>query len=362
MLYKIKEKQAEVVKQTTLKQEGKKEENLEDWIENMPTILGEDLLIIGRKVRIPEVNDEIDLLALDTDGNVLIIELKRGKLKDPVDIQSLRYASYVSRWGNDDIEKQAKAYFSEKGEEEFNFNEKLEEFYSSAGIGQVPLPLNEEQRIIIVGGKLKEKLGSVALWLSEHQIGIKVIEVSFFKEGENLFLSPQVIIPSVSTTEKFEIGKHALGKTRPWLTDGEDWHLNKRCGMTMREKLIQFTDLINENFETVEGPNWNQKFYVSFKEGNHIWIWIDTHKTNLVPNILIKKEDMDVNKISENLGIEIFDKKFSLSEKFKLESSVEITNRGEYDMIIMRIKKELDVSSHEFLKFLKDCFASFKEV
>jgi len=360
MLYKIKGKQTEKVNQTKFKQEEKLEKDWEDWIENNPSILGERLLIIGRQVQIPEVYDRIDLLALDTNGNVVIIELKKGGLKDPVDIQSLRYASYVSRWEYEDLEKQAKNYFSEKGEEEFNFNDKFEEFCSSAGIDEIP-DLNQDQRIIIVGSKLKEKLGSVALWLREHSIDIKIIEVSLYKDGDNLFLSPQVIIP-VPTTEKFEIGKHALRKDRPWLSNGEDWHLNKRCGKIMKEKLIQFNNLINENFETVEGPNWNQKFYVSFKEGNHIWIYVNTHKTTLVFNFLIKKGDMNVNKISEDLGIKIFDRGSSLSEKLQLESSVEITNKGEYDRIRMRIKKEFNISSDKFLNFVKNCFNSFKQV
>ena len=98
MLYKVRGKAIEKVNQTKFKEEEKLERDLEDWIENNPSIIGERLLIFGRQVQIPEVNDRIDLLALDTNGKVVIIELKRGKLKHPVDIQSLRYASYVSRF------------------------------------------------------------------------------------------------------------------------------------------------------------------------------------------------------------------------------------------------------------------------
>ncbi|ODS38687.1 MAG: hypothetical protein A7316_07425 [Candidatus Altiarchaeales archaeon WOR_SM1_86-2] len=360
MLYKIKEKKVEEVNQTKFKQEEKLEEDLEDWIENRPSIIEDNLLIIGRQVLIPEVNDKIDLLALDTDGNVVIIELKKGKLKDPVDIQALRYASYVSRWGYEDLEKQANNYFSGKGEKDFNFNEKFEEFCSSAGIDKAP-DLNQDQKIIIVGSKLKEKLGSVALWLRGHSINIRVIEVSLYKDGENLYLSPQVIIP-VPTTEKFEIGRHTLRKDRPWLSNGEDWHLNKICGGLMKEKLMELNRLITENFETVEGPNWNQKLYVSFKEGNRIWIYINTHKKILHMNISIRKGDIDVRKISGDLGIKIFDVDSSLSEKLRLESSVGITDEGKYDLIGIRIKEDFNIVSEEFLKFLKDCFDSYHKV
>jgi len=361
MLYKIKGKQLEKIDQTRLKQEGKLEKDLEDWVENDPSILGENLLIIGRQVQIPEVKDTIDLLALDTNGSTVIIELKKGRIKDPVDIQSLRYASYISRWKYVDLENQAKSYFSEKGEEEFNFNEEFEEFCQSADIDEVP-DLNQEQRIIIVGSKLKEKLGSVALWLRHHRIDIKVIEVSLFKDGENLLLYPQTIIP-LPTPERFEIGRHPPPTDRPWLSDGEDWHLNRRCGRVMKEKLIQFNNLIKENFETVEGPNWTQKFYVSFKEGNRIWLKINTRKTALNLRFLVKKGDVTVEEVSKELGVKVFDKESTLSEKFQLESSVEIVPRGvEYDEVKIRAKKEFDVTSEGFLKFAREYFRSFKKV
>jgi hypothetical protein len=231
-----------------LKQIRKLEEDLEDWIENDPSILGEDLLVIGRQILIPEVRDKIDLLALDTNGNTVIIELKRGRIKDPVDIQAIRYASYVSRWDYNALENQARNYFLEKGEDEdFTLNDKFEKFLEDAVIDQVP-DQNQEQRIIIVGRKLVDKLGSVALWLIQHRVDMKVIEVSLFKDEQSLFLQPKLVIP-LPTAKKFEIGKGVGKEDRPWLIDGEDWHLKKRCGKAMRQKLIQLNDLVTENFE-----------------------------------------------------------------------------------------------------------------
>jgi len=71
MLYKVKGKSVEKVNQTRFKEEEKLEQDLEDWIENDPSILGENLLIIGRQVQIPEVNDRIDLLRI-TPESILI--------------------------------------------------------------------------------------------------------------------------------------------------------------------------------------------------------------------------------------------------------------------------------------------------
>jgi len=359
-MYKIKGNKLEKVSETGFKVEGKLEEDLETWVENDPSILGEDLLIMGRQVPIPEVKERIDLLAMDASGNTVIIELKIGEIKDPVDIQSLKYASYISHWDYDHLEDQARTYFMEKGEKEFNFNDKFEEFLSDAGIEPVPEIYNQDQRIIIVGSHVREKLGSVALWLRKHNIDVKVIEVSFFNDGGNFFLSPQTIIP-LPTAEKFEIGRRSIIGDRPWINKGEEWHLDKRCGKAMKEKLLKLNDIITENLEDVEGPFWDQKFYVSFKFRNHIWLYINTHKTALILNFLVNQGDMKVDQISKELAVKMFDRTSPLSEKLQLESSVEVTPRREYDCVRLRIKEEFEVSSKEFLKFLKDCLDSFKK-
>ncbi len=93
------------IAETTLDQQQFLEEHLEDWIIANPEFLDEPLLVIGRQVLIPDVKDRIDILALDLEGNGVIIELKRDQLSDPVDMQALRYASYVSRWHTADFER-----------------------------------------------------------------------------------------------------------------------------------------------------------------------------------------------------------------------------------------------------------------
>ena len=357
-MWKITPKGPVKVSETKLKQESLLEEDLEDWIVSEPTLLEEPLLIIGRQVLIPDVKDKLDILALDPQGSAVIIELKRGKLKDPVDMQALRYASYISKWGFADFENQARNYLGKVEDPEFNFNDRYETFCENMGIDKVP-DLNTEQRIIVVGDEVKDKLGSVALWLREHNIDIKVIEVKAYREGESMFIQPQVIIPlpvrGFEKTGRIQRGKGA----QPWITDGKSWHLEKRCSAKTKDILTRLDDIIRNNLE-VDGPRWNQKFYVAYRVGNYNWLCISTRSTILGLDFSVRVGAFQPEDIAQRLGIAQFDKAESLSEKLALPSSVSVWNRNENtDVVTIRLKEDFDLSGVEFLRFLEDTYKAF---
>ena len=53
-------------------------QDLAKWAEQIPAILGEDLLIITLEYdRFDKTNERLDLLGLDKDGTLVVVELKR---------------------------------------------------------------------------------------------------------------------------------------------------------------------------------------------------------------------------------------------------------------------------------------------
>jgi len=357
-IWKITPKGPVKVPETKLKHEKLLEENLEEWIVTDPSLLGEPLLIIGRQVMIPDVKDKPDLLALDPQGKVVVIELKRGKLTDPIDMQALRYASYISKWRFEDFENQARVHLKKVGDPNFNFNELYEQFCADAGIDEVP-DLNSDQRLIIVGSEVKDKLGSVALWLRDHKVDIKVIEIEIYHEGDALFVQPHVIIP-LPVSRFVDIGQASRGEvSQPWVTDGKTWHLDKRCSPKTREMLLRLDDLIRDNLE-VDGPRWDQKFYVAYRVGNYNWLAISTHSSTLILNFLVKTGVFKQSDAAKRLSIEEFDKGGSLSEKLGLPSSVLVQKRNEAtDLIILRIKDDFDLAGAAFVEFLREAHKAF---
>ena len=357
-IWKITTKGPVKVIETKLKQEKLLEENLEDWIVADPSLLGERLLVIGRQVMIPDIKDRLDVLALDPQGNAVVVELKRGKLKDPVDMQALRYASYISKWRYEDFENQARNYLGKVGDASFNFNETFELFCAEVGVDEVP-DLNSDQRMIVVGTEVKEKLGSVALWLRDHKVDVKVIEVELYREADTILLQPQIIIP-LPISRFSDTGRISRADaSQPWIADGRAWHLDKRCSLKTREMLLKLDDIIRDNFE-VDGPRWNQKSYVAYRVGNYNWLALNTHSTSLLLEILVKFGAFEQASLAQTLNVKLFDPEDSLAEKLGLPSSVQVQHRNATtDRIILRIKEGFDLESDGFVAFLKQTFKAY---
>lgn len=78
------------------------EATLEQYLEKDPSLLGERLLVIGRQVRTP-FGKIIDLLAMDGEGNLHVLELKRDRTPRDVVAQVLDYGAWVSTLDRDTL-------------------------------------------------------------------------------------------------------------------------------------------------------------------------------------------------------------------------------------------------------------------
>ena len=72
--------------------------DIQEWVAANPGILGEDLLIIGKEFSgFDRTNERLDLLAVDSDGRLVVIELKRDDTGANAHWQAIKYASYLRR-------------------------------------------------------------------------------------------------------------------------------------------------------------------------------------------------------------------------------------------------------------------------
>lgn len=350
-LWRVSDAGPEVVDRTQL-EKSVLEEKLESWIAKDPEILGEPLLVVGRQVLVPDTRDRLDLLAVDPQGAAVIIEIKRGQLKDPAEIQALRYASYISKWKFEDFENAARKYFQED-DGEFSLNDRLEEFALDAGTDEIP-NLNEEQRLVLVGASVRDKLGSVALWLREHSVDIKLVEVQAYESDGQFLIQPNVVVP-LQVSQFAEVGK-PRAEAKPWIGDGRSWHLEQRCSSDTAETLLALDELLQQNLD-LDGPRWNQKHYVAYRQNNYNWLSVITSSQTLRLDIRVQSDLFSAEEIAKRLGIETFEKEASFAEKINLPSSVKVSGRTDAtDKIQVRLKDDFDLDAPEFLDFLERAY------
>ncbi len=161
--------------------------DIQEWINGTPEILGEDLLVIAKELILPS-GRRLDLLAVDKEGALVIIELKRDDSGSDVEWQAIKYASYCSSFSQDEIYK----YFAEYlGTDVDDAQVKIEEF-----IDCEPEDLNEKQRIVLVSKEFNSEVISAVLWLRDAIIDIECIRVTPHVDQQgNIFINADIIIP-----------------------------------------------------------------------------------------------------------------------------------------------------------------------
>jgi len=161
--------------------------DIEEWIENTPQILGEELLITYKELSLPS-RIRMDLLAVDKKANLVIIELKRDDSGTDVEWQAIKYTSYCSNFLQEDIFRYYAEYL-QSDEDEAQL--KIEEFIDE----EIDM-LNEKQRMILVSKEFHSDVISAVLWLRDYEIDIECVRLKACLDRDNqLFITPDLIIP-----------------------------------------------------------------------------------------------------------------------------------------------------------------------
>lgn len=175
-------------------------EHLQEWIAKNPEVLGEDLLIMQKEFDgFSDTNERLDLLALDKEGNLVIIENKLDDTGRNVVWQALKYASYCSTLSTSQIIKIYQKYLDKQATDE-EARAAIIEFLEIEDEESLVLNRND-QRIIFVANHYRKEVTSTVLWLLDHDVLIQCFRATPYSLGEELFLQIEQIIPVPEASE-----------------------------------------------------------------------------------------------------------------------------------------------------------------
>ena len=178
--------------------------DIQEWIAANPEILGDDLLIVDKEFSgFDRTNERLDLLAVDADGRLVIIELKRDDTGTNAHWQAIKYASYLSDAGQEDIVRMLARH------EKVPAEEAMSRLVQHLGADDLNA-LNNDQRIILASHRFAPEVTSAVLWLNEKAPGDDLITCVQLTphhdiESDSLYIQVNTIIP-VPGTEDLSIG------------------------------------------------------------------------------------------------------------------------------------------------------------
>lgn len=161
--------------------------DIQEWIEKSPSILGEELLVVGKEVTLAS-GKRLDLLCLDKEGALVIVELKRDDSGSSVEWQAIKYASYFSNYLPEQVAEQYASY----AKSDISSATSALESFLDVDFDAV----NSRQRIILVSREFNSEVISAVLWLLDFQIDIQCTKLSPYMDSDgDLFIKPEIIIP-----------------------------------------------------------------------------------------------------------------------------------------------------------------------
>lgn len=178
-LWKIDSDQPEAVPRERLNLEDR----LEDWLCKDIALLSEDLLVIGRQIH--QYGGTLDLLAIDREGNLVVIELKRDKTPRDVVAQALDYASWVEGFGLEDLERYTQEHLG---------NSFVDAFVEAFG-QEPPEVVNERHRLFIVASSLDAATQRIIEYQSTtHDVDINAATFAYFNTDGGEFVARSMLL------------------------------------------------------------------------------------------------------------------------------------------------------------------------
>lgn len=347
----------EKVSEKTFSELGFRErENLQEWLANNPSSLGEELLIIQKEFDgFNDTRERLDLLALDKQGNLVIIENKLDDTGRDVTWQVLKYASYCSSLNKTQIIKIFQDFLNTQGSEK-TAEENISDFFDGSDIEEIALNKGPTQRAMLVSGNFRKEVTSTVLWLLNYNLRLQCFKVTPFLHGEQVFLNVEQIIP-MKEAEKYSI--MMAEKTQEDISSQEEQKARHVIRREFWTKLLKDLNSKITLFQNISPSNYH---WISAGSGvRGVGYNFAISKKYALVELYIDRGDYDENKL-------VFDTLYSMKEEIESRFGGSLEWDRLDDKRASRIKyqnQDFNVFDKEqwpeMIKFMSDGMVRFEE-
>jgi hypothetical protein len=345
------------IEKITFTQAGFKErKNLQEWIVKNPESLGEELLIIQKEFSgFDDTKERLDLLALDKEGNLVIVENKLDDTGRDVVWQALKYVSYCSGLSAQDIEQIFQEYLS-KNNPSKNAKEILIDFFGNDEYQEI-LNNGYSQRIILVAANFRKEVTSTVMWLLNNGINVSCFKVTPYKLHNDVVIDFSQIIPlkeaeeyliKIAEKQKEEVANKRLKSNR--LNEYEKFW-------------VEFLEQAKKKTALVQNNNPVKNTWI------RVGLGVSGISLNLVISQTYARVEIYFNKGNKAENKKVFDYLFGDKKQIEVKLNQKLTWERMDDRVTSRIKWQLDEVSlldeddrKQMIKFLIDVMIKMHKV
>ncbi len=226
------------------------ENELHQFLRQDPSLLGTSLLVIGSEVVTP-YGKRLDLLAIDADGNLHVLELKRDRTPREVVAQVLDYGSWVTTLSRDEIidiaEKELDQPFEAAFEEAFGITP--------------PDELNGELRLTIIASSLDASSERIVTYLRGFGVPINAVFFTYLEDDGRRYLARSWF----AATEDGVAGSSAKSASKRATWNGLDWYVSFGGGRA-------WEDARTYGFISAGGGKFYTQTIRALSEGARVWV------------------------------------------------------------------------------------------
>jgi hypothetical protein len=179
-------------------------EDLQRLLRDNISPLGDDLLVIAEEFgQWEDARRRVDLLAIDTTGQLVVIELKRSETGGHMDLQAIRYAAMVSTMSFADVVATYQALTAtHHPDDDIDARARLLDFLGADEEGRQEPTISTNVRITLVSAGFGREITTTVLWLNSFEgMDIRCFRLVPYQLDGRVMLDVQQVIPLPETAD-----------------------------------------------------------------------------------------------------------------------------------------------------------------